>query len=31
LLIAQGQIEDLAIVTSDPQFAAYDVTIIPAA
>jgi PIN domain nuclease of toxin-antitoxin system len=30
LIIAQAQIEDLTIVTSDPQFAAYDVQIISA-
>jgi PIN domain nuclease of toxin-antitoxin system len=30
LLIAQAQLEDLAILTSDPHFAAYDVTVIPA-
>lgn len=30
LIIAQAQVEDLTIVTSDPQFAAYDVPIIPA-
>ena len=31
LLIAQAQLEDFAILTSDPHFAAYDVTVIPAA
>ena len=30
LLIAQAQVEDLAIMTADPKFAAYDVTIIAA-
>src|SRR4029079_9591295 len=31
LIIAQAQVEQLTILTSDQQFAAYDVTIIPAA
>ena len=31
LLIAQAQIEDLTILTSDPHFAAYDVSVIAAA
>ena len=30
LLIAQAQIEELTILTSDPRFAAYDVTLVPA-
>jgi PIN domain nuclease of toxin-antitoxin system len=30
LLIAQAQVEDLTIITADPKFAAYDVSIIPA-
>lgn len=30
LLVAQAQIEDLPIVTADPVFARYDVTVIPA-
>jgi len=31
LLIAQGQIEDLPILTSDPLFAQYDIAVIDAA
>ena len=31
ILIAQAQIEDLPLVTADPQMAEYDVTVIPAA
>lgn len=31
LIIAQAQLEDLSILTSDPLFAAYDVAVIPAA
>jgi PIN domain nuclease of toxin-antitoxin system len=30
LLIAQAQVEDMAVVTADRAFAAYDVTLIPA-
>ena len=31
LLLAQAQIEDLTILTSDPMFDAYDVATLPAA